>query len=284
MDLNQDVELRAAITLSRRDGVGAKRFKELIERHGSPTAALAAQRAPAGASRGKTPLTVEQREALSTLPADTGATTLGAADYPLRLSRCPEPPPYLFHRGVLWPLPPVGVAIVGPRRCTPEGAAMASSLADALAAAGLPVVSGGALGIDAAAHRGALAAGGWTSLVTATGIERAYPLENERLFLEIERRGCRLTELLPGTPPRRDFFPTRNRIIAGISSAVVIIEGELESGTSSTARHALRLGRPLLTWLGSPQERLRQLPRWIIERGAARLDSADPTPILERLL
>ena len=278
-------QLDAAIELSRRPGVGAARFKELVDLHGSPAAALATmpcQLDLAGLG-GKPPLDVERIAALDAVGGDIGFTVYGATDYPRLLARTTEPPPYLFHKGTLWPSPEVAVAIVGPRRCTSEGAAFACGLAAGLARHGVPVVSGGALGVDTAAHRGALDAGGTTVLVTATGIGRVYPRENERLFRDVAARGCIVTELLPGTPPRRDFFPTRNRIIVGLSAAVVIVEGRLRTGTWSSASHALRQKRIVFCWTGSPDRSLRELPDVLLGKGAIAMSGPDAELVIERI-
>ncbi len=275
--------LRAAVELSRLPSVGAAAYKELIDRHGSPVEALAQvprQIDIAGLEK-KAALTEAQRQALRQLPESVGFTTYGEADYPWLLGRLSEPPPYLFRRGALWPLPPIAVAIVGPRGCSDQGAAFARELAVGLAARGVVVVSGGARGIDTAAHRGALGSGGATVLVTATGIDRVYPRENEDLYQRVRQRGCILTELLPGTPPRRDFFPTRNRIIVGLSDAVVVVEGKLRTGTWSSASHALKQHRPLFVWAGSPRPELRELPDLLVGRGATALSEPGAEAIMK---
>jgi DNA processing protein len=275
-DSKEELEqLLAAIELSRLPGVGAARFKELVDRHGSP--AIALSRTPRQVEiPGSQVKTSFDPELIRGLANQTG----GAPDYPWLLRAMTEPPPYLFRRGVLWPIPPVTVAVVGPRGCTPEGTRFAYELSAGLAARGVIVVSGGAMGIDAAAHRGALEAGGYSLLVTATGVDRVYPKENAALFRGVVERGCLLTELLPGTPPRRDFFPTRNRIIVGLSEAVVVVEGRLRTGTWSSASHALRQGRPLLTWGGSPRPELRELSNLLGERGARPLDQPDAEVVM----
>ncbi|CAK0758536.1 DNA processing protein [Gammaproteobacteria bacterium] len=279
---NPVIQLRAAVELSRLPGVGAAKFKALVDQHGSPFAALhqiPRQLALLG-TKEKTGLTSAQLDGLFNLPPSVRFTYYGAADYPQQLLRLAEPPPYLFRKGSLWPLPPIAVAIVGPRDCSREGVLFAHTLAAQLAASGALIVSGGALGIDTAAHRGALASEGFSALVTATGIDRIYPRENQELFAQVMERGCLLTELLLGTPPRRDFFPTRNRIIVGLSDAVIIVEGKLHTGTWSSANHALKQHRPLFVWAESPRPELRELPKQLIERGAIALDMADTKAVM----
>ncbi len=283
-----DIEqLSAAITLSRRPGIGAHRFKNFLARHGTPSRALAAFDAQLDLFEDSTESTTKaaleeltQRALFEIGRFEIGATWYGADDYPTCLAAISEPPPYLFHEGPLWPLPPTCVAIVGSRRSTIEGLVAASKIARWLAARGLLVVSGGALGIDGAAHRATLEADGGPVLVTATGIDRVYPPSHADLFRQVRRRGCLLTELLPGTPPRRDFFPTRNRIIVGLSSVVVVIEGRCESGTASTALHARRAGRPIFAWNESPDCELRELPARLIAEGATPLDLSSPEGVL----
>lgn len=267
----------AAIDLSRLPGVGAATFKAMVDLYGSPQEALPhipRQLAFPG-SKEKAALTNQQHHALLNLPASIGCTYYGARDYPQLLGTLAEPPPYLFHTGSLWPLTAMMVAIVGPRHCSDEGAHFAHALAARLAEQGIVIVSGGALGIDTAAHRGALDSGGCSVLVTATGIEQIYPQENSSLFSQIVEQGCLLTELLPGTPPRRDFFPTRNRIIVGLSDAVIVVEGKLRTGTWSSASHALKQKRRLFTWTQSPRAELRELPNLLLERGATALNTID---------
>lgn len=280
-------QLIAAVVLSRIPGVGAATLKELIIEHGSPTRALAAHRHIPSVrhrrSKPKAPLADAQLDAISHLPPQVGFTYVGALDYPPMLADVPEPPPYLFRKGPLWPLRAPSIAIVGPRRCTGRGRAFTQKLAAQLAAEGATIVSGGAVGIDAAAHAGALEGDGRTVFVTATGIDLEYPSENVPLYREIERMGCVLTELLPGAPPRRGFFPTRNRILVGLCDATLIVEGDLESGTATSARHALKLGRPLFTWPYSANPALRALPQHLVKRGATPLSKPSASSVLAAL-
>lgn len=287
IDKREVEQLLAAVVLSRMPGVGSVTFKELVIEHESPTRALAAHRNSRHlrheGSKGKTPLTDAQHDALSHLPPLVKFTYMGAPDYPPKLAEIPEPAPYIFRKGPLWPLLGPSVAIVGTRRCTSRGRSVTQTLAAQLASEGVTIVSGGALGIDAAAHAGALEVKGRTVLVSATGIDLAYPLENEPLYQQIADQGCVLTELLPGTPPRGDFFPTRNRILVGLCDATLIVEGTLESGTATSARHALKLGRPLFTWPSSPEMHLRELPEHLIERGAIPLSCTSAASLLATL-
>lgn len=278
-------QLLAAIELSRQPGVGAKKFKELIEEHQYPTEALNNHpvQIPLLENETKTGLSEEQRKRLSEEKNKLSFTYFGAQSYPWPLRQMTEPPPYLFYKGPLWPIPALAVAIVGPRQCTDGAAKFAFDIASNLAALGVVIISGGAKGIDAAAHQGALSQKGMTVLVTATGLDRIYPKENEDLFKKVAKTGCILTELLPGTPPRRDFFPTRNRIIVGLSDAVIIVEGQEKSGTFSSACHAKRLKRPIFTWLGSSSTSFQALPEKLIQQGANELPDPDPKLIMQTI-
>lgn len=166
--------------------------------------------------------------------------------YPSLLRDIPDPPPWLFVRGDPACLSGPSVAIVGSRRASHAGLRAATEIARLLAAAGYTVCSGLALGIDAAAHRGALHSG-CTAAVLASGIDRASPLRHRGLLAEIEEQGCAVSELPPGTPPSRWQFPRRNRIISGLASATIIVEAALPSGSLHTATAALEQGREVLT-------------------------------------
>ena len=175
--------------------------------------------------------------------AGRGISTLTLADegYPEALRRIPDPPPALFVDGRL----PEGeaVAVGGSRKPSPGGLETARRLGRALAERGVCVISGLALGIDAAAHEGALAAGGATVGVLGCGIDVVYPRGNGRLFAEVRRSGGIVSEYYLGEPPLAWRFPARNRIIAGLARVVVVVEAAERSGALITARHALESGR-----------------------------------------
>jgi DNA processing protein len=162
--------------------------------------------------------------------------------YPSRLAELPDPPPLLLVRGDRAVLEAPSVAIVGSRAASAEGLATARDFAAAFAEAGFAVVSGLARGIDAAAHRGALAAGGRTLAFQACGPEQVYPASHRELAAEIAGQGAVATELPPGTSPQRAFFPLRNRLISGIASALLVVEARERSGSLITAGHALKQG------------------------------------------
>lgn len=173
---------------------------------------------------------------------------LGQPGYPALLAEIPDPPPVLYAVGSDRVLATRQFAIVGSRRCSPAGARAAAQFASQLAAAGFSVCSGLALGIDAAAHRGALEAGGPTVAVIATGIETCYPRRHRDLFDAIRARGAVLTEFNPGTPPRPERFPMRNRLISGLSVGVLVAEADTNSGSLITARMALEQNREVFAF------------------------------------
>lgn len=176
---------------------------------------------------------------------------LGEDGYPPALLQLSDPPPLLYLRGDPALLSGRRVAIVGSRAATPTGRRGAERIARELSEAGVTVVSGLALGIDAAAHRGALAARGGTIAVLGAGPDRPYPAGNRGLFEEIVERGLLLSEFAPGESPRPYHFPRRNRIIAALSAAVVVVEAARKSGALITADHALDLGREVFGVPGS---------------------------------
>jgi DNA processing protein len=171
--------------------------------------------------------------------------------FPACLRGLPKVPAGLWFRGRLPAANERGVAIVGSRAVSLAGATRAGEIAAALVAARLFVVSGGALGIDAAAHRGALDAGGVTFAVLGCGIDVVYPERHARLFDQIAVDGGLLSEYPAGSPVRPGCFPVRNRIVAGLAQAVVVVEARRSSGALITARRAVELGRQLIAVPGS---------------------------------
>ena len=171
--------------------------------------------------------------------------------FPVRLRHLARVPAGLWHRGRLPAAHERGVAIVGSRSTSTAGVARASRIAAALAQAGRFIVSGGALGIDAAAHRGALQAGGVTFAVLGCGVDVVYPERHAKLFDEIAVAGGLLSEHSPGTPPKKGHFPVRNRIVAALAEAVVVVEARRSSGALITAHLAHAAGQMLIAVPGS---------------------------------
>jgi DNA processing protein len=175
-----------------------------------------------------------------------------APGWPDRLEHLGDPPAALWVRGVLPPAGSPCVAVVGSRRATPGGLLTAHDIAAELAAAGVTVVSGMARGIDGAAHRGALRGQGRTTIaVLGCGIELCYPAEHRQLHDQVAARGCVVSEDGGSEPPLGWRFPRRNRIIAALAEAVVVVEATARSGALSTARWAADLGREVLAVPGS---------------------------------
>ncbi len=167
------------------------------------------------------------------------------------------------------------VAIVGSRRATPQGLALARDLAAALVERGAVIVSGLAHGIDAAAHEGALRAGGTTVAVLGCGVDVPYPRRNRDLARRIRERGALVSEYWPGTPPAPWRFPARNRIVAGLAGAVAVVEAGRRSGALITADFALELGRPVLAVPGWPGAVASEGCNALLRAGAALLETAE---------
>lgn len=175
----------------------------------------------------------------------------GDPRYPPLLAAIPDPPLVLWVEGDPECLGRPAVAIVGSRGASPYGLEAAGRLAGELAGAGMTIVSGLARGVDSAAHRGALSAGGTTAAVLGSGVDVIYPAEHAGLAAEAAGRGAVLSEYPPGTPPLKQYFPARNRIISGLSLGVVVIEAAVRSGSLITANRALEQGRHVMAVPGN---------------------------------
>lgn len=172
------------------------------------------------------------------------------SEYPQRLREICDPPSVLYRRGALLAQDELAIGIVGSRRCTAYGRRHAERLAAALSRAGFTIVSGLARGIDAAAHRGALQAGGRTLAILASGVKQIYPPEHRELADEISQQGALLSEMPLDQRPLPGLFPQRNRIISGICLGVIVVEATRNSGALYTARHALEQGREVFAMPG----------------------------------
>lgn len=207
-----------------------------------------------------------------------------SSEWPERLNELGPliPPKQLFARGL--PIEPEAthVAIVGTRRPTVTGVETAFSMAKAFAEAGFVVVSGLACGIDAAAHKGCLEAGGQTIAVLGCGLDIDYPKRNHKLREEIGSKGTLLTEYEAGDEPVPFHFPQRNRIVAGLAHAVVVVEGGAKSGSLITARHAIDAGREVFAVPGSPRNLMSRAPNELIRLSQAGL-AAIPEHVFEVL-
>jgi DNA processing protein len=201
--------------------------------------------------------------------------TLADADYPALLKLAPDPPAALFLRGNRALLGAPHFAIVGSRNPTPQGAENAHAFAQFLAGCGLVICSGLAAGIDAGAHRGALAAGGATTAVLGCGPDRIYPAANADLAQRIAAEGLIVSEYMPGTRPIRENFPRRNRIISGLSLGVLVVEAARRSGSLITARLAGDRGREVFAIPGSIHNPLSRGCHALIRQGAVLVETAD---------
>ena len=216
-------------------------------------------------------------EAEIALCRERGIDILTESDprYPRMLRELPDPPGVLFVRGELKPEDALAVGIVGTRHGTPYGLRQAERLAGSLARAGLTVVSGLARGIDAAAHRGALAAGGRTIAVMASGVLNIYPPEHASLAEEVAAAGALLSEQPSRSPPLAGAFPQRNRLISGLSLGVIVVEAADRSGALITARHAMEQGREVFAVPGNVDSRASRGCHRLIRDGAKLIESAD---------
>jgi len=203
-----------------------------------------------------------------------GDRIIGRGDpgYPDRLERLPDPPDRIHVRGAV-PEGPM-VAIVGAREADPQMRRLAFNLAGDLAARGMIVISGGALGIDTAAHLGCLESGGPTLAVLGSGLDQLYPTANRELFARIAGSGALLSELEPGMPPTRWTFPRRNRIVAAMARAVVVVQASLRSGALITAGEASKLGVPVGAVPCAPADPRGRGCNRLLKEGAAVVEDA----------
>ena len=205
----------------------------------------------------------------------------GADGYPSALTAIPDPPAVLYGLGDPTASAGLCVAIVGSRQGTAEGRATAATLAADLCRAGVCVVSGLARGIDGAAHRAALEAGGRTIAVLGAGLDRVYPPEHAGLARAVADAGAVISEFPPGTPPLPGHFPQRNRVISGLAAGVVLIEAGEKSGSLTTARHALEQGREVMVVPGAVRTPRSRGGHQLIKQGAALVE--DVLDVLEVL-
>jgi DNA processing protein len=201
--------------------------------------------------------------------------------YPRLLKEIVDPPGVLFVQGSVLPRDALSIAIVGSRHATHYGLTQAERLASGLARAGLTIVSGLARGIDAAAHRGALAAGGRTIAVLGSGVLNIYPPEHKDLAANVILHGAVLSETAPYSEPFSGAFPQRNRIISGISLGIIVVEATMQSGALITARHAMEQGREVFAVPGRVDSRASQGCHRLIRDGAKLVESIDD--VLEEL-
>ncbi|MCV2868031.1 DNA-processing protein DprA [Defluviimonas sp. WL0002] len=242
------------LRLIRSHRVGVATFYRLLAEHGTAQEALAAlpdlARAAGVRNYDPCPEAVAIKELKTGRLAGAQLLCMGEPSYPAALAETSDAPPVVWHMGDVAILNRPMIAIVGARGASSLGMRMARRLAQGLGQAGYVVVSGLARGIDAEAHRSSLATG--TVAVMAGGVDHVYPAENAALAAEIASKGLRISEQPPGLEPMVRHFPMRNRIIAGMARAVVVVEAAAQSGSLITARMALDLGREVLAVPGHP--------------------------------
>jgi DNA processing protein len=286
-------DLRAWLRLSLTPGVGNDMARQLLAVFGSPQAvfdASAASLRELGSERlveaiGTEPPTLapllQTTEQWLAAGRDRAVLTLGEVGYPAALLQVEDPPLLLYALGSLVPGWLAGegadldcVAVVGSRNPTPQGELNARQFAKALAGAGLCVVSGLALGIDGAAHDGALLGGGQTIAIVGTGLDRVYPKRHLALAHRIAQHGALLSEFALGSPPLAHHFPRRNRIISGLSRGTLVVEAALQSGSLITARMAAEQGKDVFAIPGSIHSLQSRGCHWLINQGARLVESA----------
>ncbi len=284
MPTEYDRELDACLRIHQVPGLGARSVCKLIDAFGSLHAALRAPTAgleAAGLSR-RAIDAIQKSRRMDVDAAYMWAShprhhliPFGIAAYPPRLAEISDPPALLYAAGDPELLHHPQLAIVGSRRATPTGEENAYRFAQHLAAAGIGITSGLALGIDGAAHRGALAAGGITLAVAATGLDRVYPSAHRELAERIVEEGLMISETPLGSPISRGAFPRRNRLISGLSLGVLVVEATTQSGSLVTARLATEQGREVFAIPGSIHNPMARGCHRLIREGAKLVETAD---------
>lgn len=281
-----------ALRLSLVSGVGPRTWQQLMSAFGSPTRVLEAMPSELEAVDGIGPRVsqaiararheIDAEEELSLCHSRGIDVYLANSDgYPASLREIPDPPGVLYCHGELQPRDGLAVAIVGSRHASIYGTSQAERLASALAQAGFTIISGLARGIDAAAHRGALQAGGRTIAVLGSGLLNIYPPDHAELAAEISRSGALLSEAPLRMGPHRNLFPQRNRLISGLARGVIVIEASRNSGALITARHAMEQNRDVFAVPGRVDSHLSHGCHRLIRDGAKLIESADD--VLEEL-
>lgn len=281
--MQNDADLAAWIKLSLVPGLGGQSLRKLLAAFGLPEHVLAAGRAAlaqivSAEVAGRIVSDPDSPAVDATLKwaeVDGHAVvTLADADYPRPLLEIPDPPALLYLHGRRELLARPGLAIVGSRSATPQGLSNAEQFARSFSAAGLTIVSGLALGIDAAAHRGGLDRAGSSIAVLGTGADILYPQRNRALGERISREGLIVSEFALGTPPHGNNFPRRNRIIAGLARGCLVVEAALASGSLITARLAAEQGREVFAIPGSIHSPHSKGCHALIKQGAKLVESA----------
>lgn len=275
--LDHDEELHW-LALKLVPGLGTRKAGKLLEQFGTPQGIFRSSRSELEAAgiKGSVAQSISSGCAFEDaviqhqkmLETDTKLVPIRDPRYPALLREIYDPPVLLFARGRVELLGSTMLGVVGTRRPTPYGVAVAERLSGDLTRASLTIVSGMARGIDTAAHRGALGCGGDTVAVFGCGVDMLYPAENRRLAAELTRKGLLLSEFPMGSPAHPQNFPVRNRIISGMSVGVLVVEGAQYSGSAITARLAMDQGREVFAVPGNITSRLSWGPNLLIKQGA----------------
>ena len=277
-------DIESWLVLGLIDGLGDESIRRLLSAFGSPADILSAKVASLerlvktkvansivqGADRTKIAATLKWLE-----DPENAIITLADPDYSSLLLNIPDPPPLLYLKGKRELLNSPALAIVGSRNATPQGLSNAEAFAEAASNAGLCIVSGMALGVDAAAHRGGLRGVAASIAVVGTGLDIVYPARNRALAHELAEKGALVSEFPLGTPAVGSNFPRRNRIISGLSRACLVVEAALQSGSLITARQALEQGRDIFAIPGSIHSPLSKGCHALIKQGAKLVESAE---------
>src|SRR6266481_2828072 len=289
------------LALALTPGLGARMAGKLLREMGSPQQIFNASlteleshhlpAAVAQAIHSGRPLSDAAKELAAAQAAGCKLLTWDEPEYPARLREIYDPPPLLYVLGNIELLTRQLISIVGSRRPTPYGNQMAERLGRDLADRGIVVTSGMARGIDSCAHKGALSsAGGATIGILGSGIDVVYPKENKKIFADMQSRGAIISEFPMGTFPAPQNFPIRNRIIAGMSLGVVVVEGAQYSGSLITARLAMEFGREVFGVPGNATQPSSFGPNQLIKQGAKLVTGWEdvveelPTPVRAELL
>ncbi|UCE31092.1 MAG: DNA-processing protein DprA [Burkholderiales bacterium] len=278
-------ELRQWLRLCLSAGAGPVAVQQMLRAFGPPEAVLEQPESRLAAAVGgrlaagvrhadpRRDAAVEQALAWAAMPGHA-ILTLADPRYPSILLRTPDPPPLLYVDGDAALLGRPMLAVVGSRNATAQGRDTARAFSRALAEAGFTIVSGLALGIDAAAHEAALATAAGTVAVLGTGIDLWYPPANRPLAASLSDHGCLVSEMPPATPATPGMFPRRNRIIAGLAAGVLVVEAARRSGALITARQAAELGREVFAVPGSIHSPMAKGCHQLIREGARLVESA----------
>ena len=285
-------ERRCLIALHLTPGIGAVGIARLMQALGSASAAWSASPevlavVPGIGARGAAAIACSRRrvdvnrELRRAEACGARLLTWFDAAYPAALRTLQNAPPVVYVRGAWRDGPEPVVAIVGTRRASAYGVTVAGALGEILGCAGIVVISGLARGIDAAAHMGVLRTGGVTVGVLGCGVDVVYPSEHRSLMLAMQQRGAVIAEVPMGTRPRKQQFPRRNRLISGLARAIVVVEGDVDSGALITARCGLAQGRQVFAVPGRVHDRGSRGPHRLLTQGARVL--ATPSDLFEAL-